>query len=67
AGCDVVLMCNDSERADALLDRLEEIRDVRSQRRLQALRARAFSGDVRDDPRYQQSLAVLREARLLAT
>ncbi len=67
AGCDVVLMCNDSERADALLDRLEDIRDARSQRRLQALRARAFSGDVRDDPRYQQSLAVLREARLLAT
>ncbi len=71
AGCDMVLMCNDSERADALLDRLEDRREARSQRRLHALRARAqfgdLRGDVRDDPRYQQSIAVLREARLLAT
>ncbi len=71
AGCDMVLVCNDSGRADALLDRLEDRRDARSQSRLTALRAHVSSDaahdDVRDDPRYLQSLTTLRDARLLAT
>ena len=71
AGCDAVLLCNDPERADVLLDRLEEHRDLRSQSRLDVLRARVWSGDsrddARDDPRYRQSLAVLRDARLIET
>ena len=67
AGCDMVLVCNDPARTDALLDRLEDSRDARSRTRLHALRARVWSDDVRDDPRYRQSLAVLRDARLIAT
>ncbi len=67
AGCDMVLLCNDPVRADALLDRLEDRRDSRSQSRLRALRARASSSDARDDPRHEQSLSVLRDARLIGT
>ncbi len=67
AGCDMVLVCNDPARADALLARIEDDRDLRSRSRLHALRARASSGEIRDDPRYRQSLAVLRAARLIET
>lgn len=64
AGCDMVLVCNDSERADALLDGLVDSRDPRSQQRLAALRAEPV--DRRDDAHYARSLACLREAGLLA-
>ena len=67
AGCDMVLMCNDAAKADALLDHLHDRRDARSQARLRALRARTAPGDIRDDPRYRQSLASLRSAHLIAT
>lgn len=67
AGCDMVLLCNDPARADALLDRLEDRRDPSSQARLRVLHARVATGDVRDDPRYRQSLALLRDARLIET
>ena len=67
AGCDMVLMCNDAAKADALLDRLHDRRDACSQARLQTLRARAAPGDIRDEPRYRQSLVTLRDARLIAT
>ena len=71
AGCDMVLLCNDPARADVLLERLEDHRDSRSQSRLDGLRARGPSDgmrdDPRDDPRYRQSLAVLRDARLIET
>lgn len=63
AGCDMVLVCNDPARADALLAGLEDRRSASSQPRLTALRARP--GDPRRDPRYERSLAVLRDAGLL--
>ena len=64
AGCDMVLVCNDGARADALLDGLVDARDARSQQRLAALRTQAV--DRRDAPFYARSLACLREAGLLA-
>ena len=72
AGCDSVLLCNDPDKADALLDRLHDARDPRSQARLHALRARTVggeirTGDIRDDARYRKSLAELRDARLITT
>jgi len=69
AGCDMVLVCNDPARADALLDGLDDHRDAASQRRLAALRAnsRATLHDPRTDPRYQRSVACLRDAGLSAS
>jgi beta-N-acetylhexosaminidase len=68
AGCDMVLICNDPVRADALLDGLDDglddSRDPSSQARLAALRARP--GDPRRDPRYARSLTLLRDAGLVA-
>ena len=64
AGCDMVLVCNDSVRAGVLLDGLVDRRARQSQRRLEALRARPR--DRRDDARYRQALACLREAGLIA-
>ena len=62
AGCDMVLVCNDGPRADALLEGLVDTRGARSSQRLAALRA--LPGDRRDDPRYGQALACLRTAGL---
>jgi beta-N-acetylhexosaminidase len=64
AGCDMVLVCNDGRRADALLDGLEDERDEMSHRRLAALRATPF--DLRDDPRYARAIATLAAAGLIA-
>jgi beta-N-acetylhexosaminidase len=80
AGCDMVLVCNDPARADALLDGLDDRRGPSSQRRLAALRASAGDprtdpggdprtdppADPRADPRYRHSLAGLRDAGLIA-
>ena len=65
AGCDMVLMCNDGARADALLDGLDDVRGDESQARLARLRAAPI--DLREDPRYRRSIECLREAGLLAS
>ena len=66
AGCDMVLVCNDPVRADALLDGLVDSRSASSQARLAALRARRGDSrdDPREDPRYRRSLDILRDAGL---
>ncbi len=68
AGCDMVLVCNDAARADALLQGLDDDRDPASQVRLAALRAsRPTDVEPRDDPRYERALRCLRDAGLLAS
>lgn len=68
AGCDMVLVCNDPRRADALLAGLVDRRDPASQSRLAALRARAdveAARDLRRSPRYAHALDVLVAAGLV--
>jgi len=64
AGCDLVLICNDGRRADALLDGLDDIREARSRARIRELRATRV--DRRDDPRYRRSLETLADLGLVA-
>jgi len=64
AGCDMVLVCNDGRRTDALLDGLKDERDPESHRRLAALRAAPL--DPRADPRYPRAIATLAAAGLIA-
>ncbi|MEO8938449.1 MAG: beta-N-acetylhexosaminidase [Burkholderiaceae bacterium] len=65
AGCDMVLVCNDGTRADALLAGLDDVREPASQGRLAVLRA--VPVDRRDDRRYARALECLRDAGLVAT
>ena len=67
AGCDMVLVCNDGPRADALLAGLDDDRDERSRERLEALRATpAALRDRRTGRRYRRALAILTDCGLLA-
>jgi beta-N-acetylhexosaminidase len=63
AGCDMVLVCNDGPRADALLEGLTDTREPASRVRLAALRA--VAGDRRDGATYRRALATLAEADLI--
>ena len=64
AGCDMVLVCNDGSRADALLEGLRDTRDAASDLRLSNLRS--VRVDRRDDPRYRRAIACMHDAGLLA-
>ncbi len=63
AGCDMVLVCNDGRRADALLDGLADTRRPESAVRLATLRARRRL--AADDPSYRRALDCLRDAGLV--
>jgi beta-N-acetylhexosaminidase len=63
AGCDMVLVCNDVQRADTLLDGLDDTREPRSRVRIAAVRAQP---ERRDEARNRAALACLREAGLIA-
>lgn len=66
AGCDMGLVCNDRAAAELALSALQRL-NVVAPAGLSRMRRQGFPGvDYRQSPRWQQSLAALRTAQLIA-
>ncbi|MCY1219921.1 Beta-hexosaminidase [compost metagenome] len=65
AGCDMGLVCNDRASAELALERLQRL-GAKPPASLARMRRRAFPGtEYRQDPRWLQAVAALRDAQLI--
>ena len=60
AGCDMVLLCNNSQQADKLLNELKPESDHKAIARFERMRGGKASGSLKNNPRYTASLDALK-------